>query len=234
MLVEKMEKYGLHYSEYDFLKEELNRLEENYYNQKVEYVDLFLEAFAPVRLEDAEADEDQEAANEIVDRMERAKSVLDQLERYESAYEWYNAYDDDIEGFKEDYERMEGDATEEDIDRLKEKISNFESQIQKVVELLDQITDLNFEIVTIDCSFKTISTYLKLKAADYERFADVFSGDGDFSYYENLSKEDSSDDMKNNNNLFKIRISDHEPGGFTSEYDLSYIKYDDDQVQFII
>lgn len=226
-----MKAYNLDYPEYEYLKERYTECEENFFMQKLEQVDMFLETFGPDLIEEAE---DEEEIQDLEEKMETAKKLISKRENFESDKEWYEALENDIDEFEEYYEPADGDADQDDLNKAKEKISDFEYQIKKVITFLDQITELDFKIEKIDCSRKTISTYFQIKASEYERFEDSFSGDADFSYYEDLEDEDRTEEFKENDGFFKVRISDHEPGGFTSEYDLSFISYDDNQVQFII
>ena len=230
-MLEKMKVYNLKYPEYEYIKDEYKELEENFFMQKLEQVTMFFETFGPESIEDSE---DEEEIQELQEKMELAEKLIAKRESFESDKEWYEALENDVDEFEEYYEPMDGDASQEDLDEAKEKISDFEYQIKKVIALLDQITELDFKIEKIDCSRKTISTYFQIKASEYERFEDSFSGDADFSYYADFEDEDRIEEFKENDGFFKVRISDHEPGGFTSDYDLTFISYDDNQVQFSI
>ena len=106
-MLEKMKAYNLDYPEYEYLKERYTECEENFFMQKLEQVDMFLETFGPDLIEEAE---DEEEIQDLEEKMETAKKLISKRENFESDKEWYEALENDIDEFEEYYEPADGDA----------------------------------------------------------------------------------------------------------------------------
>ncbi|WP_334341166.1 hypothetical protein [Companilactobacillus sp. HBUAS56275] len=123
---------------------------------------------------------------------------------YDEAVDLYHDYIDD--GMQDEIA-----DTISDVDKQSNEIDELENKIDEIQDIIYTISK-DFEILNIEVSHKTISTYLTIKRSDdfikkYEKYFDT-------SFNGNLKSNEIS-----------IRISDHNVGG-NEFYDYSHSEYE--------
>lgn len=115
----------------------------------------------------------------------------------------------------------EYDIDEADIEKAEQRVFSFEKNLEKVDIILEEIGS-KFTIKDVSVSRKSVSTYVKIPVDKYEGFKKLYEGIANF---DNVDEE-----ILGEEETFTVRISDHNVGGYTSEYTQEFVSYAGEEV----